>query len=43
MDKLEYHTIIKFLQLKGKTPTEIKADQDSVYGFTIAKFHELKY
>lgn len=32
MDKIEYRSIIKFLHLKRKTPTEIKAELDSVYG-----------
>lgn len=42
MEKLEYCAVIKFLHLKGKTLTEIKAELDSVYGdaapsFTIVK------
>ncbi|KAL6438790.1 hypothetical protein ACFW04_004645 [Cataglyphis niger] len=33
MEKLEYRTLIKFLYLKRKTFTEIKAELDLVYKF----------
>ncbi|GFU63855.1 HTH_48 domain-containing protein [Trichonephila clavipes] len=42
MDKNEYRVGIKYLFLKGNTPTQIKDELDSVYGdsepsFTIVK------
>ncbi|CAK1585575.1 unnamed protein product [Parnassius mnemosyne] len=43
MEKIEYRVVIKFLFLKGNTPTKIKDELDSVYGdsaplFSIVKF-----
>ncbi|XP_076643528.1 histone-lysine N-methyltransferase SETMAR-like [Halictus rubicundus] len=43
MEKLEYRAVIKYLFLKGNTPTQIKEKLDAVYGnsapsFTIVKF-----
>lgn len=38
MEKLEYRAVIKFLHFKEKTPTEIKAELDSVYGDTAPSF-----
>ncbi|GFW61262.1 HTH_48 domain-containing protein [Trichonephila clavipes] len=42
MDKIEYRAVIKYLFLKGNTPTQIKDELDSVYGdsasFTTIKF-----
>src|SRR5436190_24157904 len=31
MDKIEYRAVIKYLFLKGNTPTQIKDELDSVY------------
>ena len=41
--KIEYRAVIKYLFLKGNTPTQIKDKLDSAYGdsassFTIVKF-----
>ncbi|KAL9916863.1 protein GVQW3-like [Glossina fuscipes] len=44
MEKIEYRAVIKYLFLKGNTPTKIKAELDAVYGdsaspsFTTVKF-----
>ena len=32
MEKLEFHVVIKFLQLRGKTPTEVKVELNLIYG-----------
>ena len=46
IDKIEYRAVIKYLFLKGNTPTQIKDELDSVYGdsapsFTTVKVHEM--
>ena len=45
MEKIEYRAVIKYLFLKGNTPTQIKDELDAVYGewdsapsFTTVKF-----
>ena len=38
MEKLEYRAVIKLLQLKHKTPTEIKAKLDSINGHAAPSF-----
>ena len=43
MEKWEYRAVMKFFQLKGKTPTEIKAELDSVYGNTAPSFTTAKF
>ena len=32
MEKIEYQAVIKYLFLKGNTPTQIKVELDTVYG-----------
>jgi hypothetical protein len=32
MEKIEYRAVIKLSHLKGNTPTQIKAELDTVYG-----------
>src|SRR5436190_23148743 len=48
MDKIEYRAVIKYMFLKGNTPTQIKDELDSVYGdsapsFTTVKFWAAKF
>src|SRR5436190_18847496 len=38
MDKIEYRVVIKYLFLKGNTPTQIKDELDSAPSFTTVKF-----
>ena len=42
MEKLQYRTVMKSLQLKSKTSTEIKAKLDSVYGDAAPSFMTVK-
>lgn len=42
MDKIEYRAVIKFLRLKGKSPIEIKAELDMIYGETFPSFFTVK-
>jgi len=42
MEKNEYRAVIKFLRLKGNTPTEIKAELDAVYGDSVPSFATVK-
>ncbi|GFV56546.1 mariner Mos1 transposase [Trichonephila clavipes] len=43
MDKIEYRGVIKYLFLKGDTPTQIKAELDSVYGDSAPSFTSVKF
>lgn len=43
MDKIEYRAVIKYLFLKGKTPTQIKDELDSVYGDSAPSFTTVKF
>ncbi|GFU25766.1 HTH_48 domain-containing protein [Trichonephila clavipes] len=42
MDKIEYRTVIKYLFLKGNTPTQIKDELDSVYVDSASSFTTVK-
>ncbi|XP_014486230.1 PREDICTED: histone-lysine N-methyltransferase SETMAR-like [Dinoponera quadriceps] len=42
MDKIEYRSVIKFLNLKGETSKEIKAQLDFVYGDSAPSFTTVK-
>lgn len=42
MEKIEYRAVIKFLYLKGKTPTEIKGELLEVYGECAPSFSTIK-
>ena len=43
MDKIRYHAVIKYLFLKGNTPTQIKDELDSVYGDSATSFTTVKF
>ena len=43
MDNIEYRTVIKYLFLKGNTPTQIKDELDSVYGDSAPSFTTVKF
>ncbi|CAK9796585.1 hypothetical protein ANTQUA_LOCUS798 [Anthophora quadrimaculata] len=43
MEKLEYRAVIKYLFLKGNTPTQIKEELDAVYGNSAASFTTVKF
>ena len=43
MEKLEYRAVIKYLFLKGNTPTEIKEELDAVYGNSAPSFTTVKF
>ncbi|XP_030758168.1 protein GVQW3-like [Sitophilus oryzae] len=43
MDKVEYRDVIKYLVLKGNTPTQIKHELDSVYGDSAPSFTTVKF
>ncbi|XP_030760794.1 protein GVQW3-like [Sitophilus oryzae] len=43
MDKIEYRAVIKYLLLKGNTPTKIKHELDSVYGNSAPSFTTVKF
>ncbi|GFT72908.1 HTH_48 domain-containing protein [Trichonephila clavipes] len=43
MDKVEYRAVIKYLFLKGNTPTQIKDEFDSVYGDSASSFTTGKF
>ena len=43
MDKIEYRAVIKYLFLKGNTPTQIKDELDSVYGDSAPSFTTVKF
>lgn len=43
MDKIEYRAVIKYLVLKGNTPTQIKHELDSVYGDSAPSFTTVKF
>ncbi|GFV72493.1 HTH_48 domain-containing protein [Trichonephila clavipes] len=43
MDKIEYRAVIKYLFLKGNTPTHIKDELDSVYGDSASSFTTVKF
>ncbi|XP_030765734.1 protein GVQW3-like [Sitophilus oryzae] len=43
MDKIEYRAVIKYLVLKGNTPTQIKHELDSVYGDSVPSFSTVKF
>ncbi|XP_065665495.1 protein GVQW3-like [Hydra vulgaris] len=42
MDKIEYRAVIKYLFLKGNTPTQTKDEMDSVYGDSAPSFTTVK-
>ncbi|XP_030765065.1 protein GVQW3-like [Sitophilus oryzae] len=42
MDKIEYRAVIKYLVLKGNTPTQIKHESDSVHGDYAPSFTTVK-
>src|SRR5436190_6983885 len=42
MDKIEYRAVIKYF-LKGNTPTQIKDELDSVYGYSAPSFTTVKF
>src|SRR5436190_23170121 len=43
MNKIEYRAVIKYLFLKGNTPTQIKDELDSVYGDSALSFTTVKF
>ena len=43
MDKIEYQAVIKYLFLKGNTPTQIKDELDSVHGDSAPSFNTVKF
>ncbi|XP_030750541.1 protein GVQW3-like [Sitophilus oryzae] len=43
MDKIEYRAVIKYLVLKGNTPTQIKHEFDSVYEDSAPSFTTVKF
>ena len=43
MDKIDYRAVIKYLFLKGNTPTQIKDELDSAYGDTAPSFTTVKF
>lgn len=43
MEKIEYRAVIKFLFLKGNTPSQIKDELDSVYGDSAPSFTTVKF
>ncbi|GFY01593.1 HTH_48 domain-containing protein [Trichonephila clavipes] len=43
MDKIEYQDVIKYLFLKGNTPTQIKDELDSTYGDSAPSFTTVKF
>ena len=43
MVKIEYRAVIKYLFLKGNTPTQIKDELDSVYGDSALSFTAVKF
>src|SRR5436190_21126688 len=43
MNKIEYRAVIKYLFLKGNTPTQIKDELDSVYGDSAPSFTTVKF
>ncbi|GFV45776.1 histone-lysine N-methyltransferase SETMAR [Trichonephila clavipes] len=43
MDKIEYRAVIKYLFLKGNTPTQIKDELDSVYEDSAPSFTTVKF
>lgn len=43
MDKIEYKAIIKYLFLKGYTPTQIKVELDDMYGDCAPSFNTVKF
>lgn len=43
MEKIEYRAVIKYLFLKGNTPTQIKDELDSVYGDSAPSFTTVKF
>lgn len=42
MEKVQYRSVIRYLFLKGKTPTEIKTELDAVYGEESPSFTTVK-
>ncbi|XP_011647659.1 histone-lysine N-methyltransferase SETMAR-like [Pogonomyrmex barbatus] len=42
MEKIEYRAVIKFLHLKGNTPTQIKAELDAIYEDSAPSFATVK-
>ena len=43
MEKIEYRAVIKYLFLKGNTPTQIKVELDTVYGDNAPSFTTVKF
>ena len=43
MEKIEYRDVIKYLFLKGNTPTQIKDELDAVYGDSAPSFTTVKF
>lgn len=43
MEKIEYRAVIKYLVLKGNTPTQIKDELDAVYGDSAPSFTTVKF
>ena len=43
IDKIEHRVVIKYLFLKGNTPTQIKDELDSVYGDSAPSFTTVKF
>lgn len=43
MDKIEYRAVIRYLFLKGNTPTKIKHELDAVYGDSAPSFTTVKF
>ena len=43
MEKIEYRAVIKYLFLKGNTPTQIKVELDTVYGDNVPSFTTVKF
>ncbi|XP_030760797.1 protein GVQW3-like [Sitophilus oryzae] len=43
MDKIGYRAVIKYLVLKGNTPTQIKHELDSMYGDSAPSFTTVKF
>ncbi|XP_030750150.1 protein GVQW3-like [Sitophilus oryzae] len=43
MDKIQHRAVIKYLVLKGNTPTQIKHELDSVYGDSAPSFTTVKF
>lgn len=43
MEKIEYRAVIKYLFLKGNTPTQIKDELDAVYGDFAPSFTTVKF